>query len=89
LNSREVDVRTKRSRNDPVIDLTARWWTTTQACFYLKIGRRLLYHEIANGRLRAAKLGSRGAIRTCREWCDDYVQAAAMPDLVTRRRGAA
>jgi excisionase family DNA binding protein len=57
----------------------------TELAAYLKRGRRFVLREIHRGRLRAARIGGRGEVLSCRAWADAYVeqQAAVVP---VRRR---
>ena len=58
------------------------WFRVNEAAAYARCGRKLLYREIAAGRLRAARIGGRREIRTRREWLDAWLEATA------RRPGA-
>lgn len=62
--------------------------TLAEAADYLKRGRRFLAREVHAGRLRAARIGGRGEILTCRAWCDQYVETMATPIAVATRRRA-
>jgi excisionase family DNA binding protein len=61
------------------------WWKTRQAALYAQCSAKLLYREIAAGRLRAARLGSRRDLRFSKEWLDDWLTASATPIEIGRR----
>jgi excisionase family DNA binding protein len=66
------------------------WLTVAEAATVMKVGRKLIYREVAAGRLRAAHIGGRRDIRIARTWVDDYLRACAEPveiKLVAGRRG--
>jgi excisionase family DNA binding protein len=54
---------------------TTPWLRIGEAAEYARCGRKLLYREVAAGRLRAARVGGRREIRTRREWLDEWLQA--------------
>ena len=55
------------------------WLTARQAAKRLQSGVKLVYHEVASGRLRAAKIGGKRAIRIKAEWVDAYREGMAAP----------
>jgi excisionase family DNA binding protein len=69
------------------------WFRIGEAAEYAKCGRKLLYREVAAGRLRAARVGGRREIRTRREWLDEWLQSTVggasqvVVPFVTRKRG--
>jgi excisionase family DNA binding protein len=56
------------------------WLRIGEAAQYARCGRKLLYREVAAGRLRAARVGGRREIRTRREWLDEWLQATVGGD---------
>jgi excisionase family DNA binding protein len=61
------------------------WLTVKEACAVAKVGVKLLYREVAAGRLRAARIGSRRDIRIHRDWIDSWLEASAKPVEIRRR----
>jgi hypothetical protein len=43
----------------------------------VRCGKKLIYREIAAGRLRAARVGGRRDLRLLAEWCDEWLISAA------------
>jgi excisionase family DNA binding protein len=72
---------------------TTPWLRVGEAAEYARCGRKLLYREVAAGRLRAARVGGRREIRTRCEWLDEWLQATvsdaaqAVVPFVPRGRG--
>jgi excisionase family DNA binding protein len=62
------------------------WMTATEAAEYLHRGRRFVLNEIHAGRLRAAIIGGRREVLTCRDWCDAWVSERAQPMPLLPRR---
>jgi hypothetical protein len=64
------------------------WWTRKEAAAYLRKGARYILTEMNQGRLRAARVGTRRVALTRKEWCDDWViaQADARPFLRSVKR---
>src|SRR5947207_537398 len=59
-----------------VADLASPWMTIDEGTTYVcgrngHCGKKLLYHEIRAGRLRAARIGGRRDYRLRREWLDE------------------
>ncbi len=67
-------------------DRPSPWLTAKEAAQRLRIHRETLYHEVAAGRLRAARIGGRRNLRFLPEWCDAYLEASSMPVEVTPRK---
>jgi excisionase family DNA binding protein len=65
------------------------WLTVLEVAGVMKCGKRLVYREIAAGRLRAAHIGGRRDIRVHRDWVDEYLRSCAEPVELQKRRGAA
>ena len=55
------------------------WLTIEEARRVAKCGAKLLYSEIAAGRLREARLGSRRAIRVHKDWISAWLENCAEP----------
>ena len=62
------------------------WLTAKQAAKRLQSGVKLVYHEVASGRLRAARIGGKRAIRIKAEWIDAYLEAMVQPVEITPLR---
>lgn len=60
------------------------WLTVTEAATIAKCGKKLIYREIAAGRLRAARIGGRRSLRIHRDWIDDFFIRSATPVVVNR-----
>lgn len=58
----------------PALPLTSSpWWTTRETASYLRKSPEFVMDEINAGRLRAARIGSRRTVLTCKDWCDAWV----------------
>ena len=69
-------------------DETSPWLNAKQAAAYVGRHKQFVLGEIRAGRLRAARIGGRGEILTCREWLDEWVRYRAKPvEFQLRRRG--
>jgi excisionase family DNA binding protein len=55
------------------------WLTVEQAAARAQISLRTVYYEVNAGRLRAARVGGRRAIRIKPEWIDEYMERCATP----------
>lgn len=53
------------------------WLNVREAMAYAKVGRKLLYHEIAAGRLKASPVGGRREYRLRPEWIDQWLESTA------------
>lgn len=62
------------------------WLTIPEARTIARCGAKLLYAEIAAGRLRAARIGGKRAIRVHIDWLNDWLVAASTPVPVLVRR---
>ncbi len=58
------------------------WLTVKEAAARARMGTHLLYREIRNGRLKAARIGGRGQCRLLAEWVDAWLVASSEPELV-------
>jgi len=56
------------------------WWTVKEAASYVSCkSPRPLYRAVAEGQLRAARIGHRRNIRFKMEWLDEWMEASARP----------
>lgn len=60
------------------------WLTVAEVAAVARCGARLVYREITAGRLRAARVGGRKALRIRRDWVDAWLEACATPIEVGR-----
>lgn len=51
--------------------------TVAQAAEYVGVSDKTVYRAIEDGRLKAAALGRRGALRIRPEWIDEWIEANA------------
>lgn len=63
------------------------WRTVPQAAKAAQCGPKMIYDEVRKGRLRAARIGGRRDLRIHQRWIDEWLEAAATPVEVPRRRG--
>ena len=54
------------------------WLTVREAAARARCGIKTLYREVAAGRLRAARVGGRRALRFRAAWIDTWIEAAAV-----------
>lgn len=62
----------------------AAWLTVKGACERAHVGTKLIYREVAAGRLKAARVGGRRDLRFRPEWIDQWLDATATPVEVQR-----
>jgi excisionase family DNA binding protein len=53
--------------------------TVDQAAERLQTSAKTIYRAVASGRLRAARIGGRRALRFLPQWVDDYALATSEP----------
>ena len=53
------------------------WLTVEQAAARAQVGKRLIYREVAAGRLRAAKIGGRRELRFRESFVDEWLDKSA------------
>jgi hypothetical protein len=53
------------------------WWPATTAALYLSCGAKFIYAQCQAGRLRHFKLGGSRSLRTCKAWCDAFLERDA------------
>ena len=61
------------------------WRTVEQAGKSAQCGAKTIYKEIKAGRLRAARLGGRRAIRIHQDWIDEWLTSLELPAGSLRR----
>jgi excisionase family DNA binding protein len=57
--------------------LPTAWITVREGALLARVGARLIYREIAAGRLRASRIGGRRELRTKPEWIDQWLERSA------------
>jgi excisionase family DNA binding protein len=66
------------------------WLTVEQASAYVQCGPKLLYREVRQGRLRAARVGGRRQLRFLTAWLDQWLEDQATPvETLPKRWGRA
>ena len=60
------------------------WLTVGEAAARLKISKKTIYKEVRAGRMRAAKIGGRRALRFLESWVDEFAVATSTPVEVGR-----
>ena len=55
------------------------WLTADEAAQRARTGVKTIYSEVAAGRLRAARVGGRRALRLRPEWVDAWLDLSATP----------
>lgn len=53
------------------------WLTVDEAAARLRISRKTVYRAVSEGKLRAARVGGRRALRFLAEWVDAFAIATA------------
>jgi excisionase family DNA binding protein len=53
------------------------WLTVEEAAHRLRVSRKTIYRAVAEGKLRAARIGGKRALRFLPEWVDAYAVATA------------
>lgn len=59
--------------------MTTQWLTVTQAAARLQVSTKVIYRAAASGKLRAARIGGRRALRFLPEWVDGFAIASSEP----------
>lgn len=59
-----------------------------EAGAYARQSGRALRKKVAEGKLRAARIGGRGELLTTRAWLDEMIEADSLPVVVAARRRA-
>ena len=54
------------------------WLTVHEAAIRARCGDKLIYREVAAGRLRGVKVGGRRSLRFRAEWIDAWLEAGAV-----------
>jgi excisionase family DNA binding protein len=60
-------------------DITTPWRTVREIAARWRCGEKLVYREIAAGRLRAARIGGRRDYRILDEWADEALIRMSTP----------
>ena len=68
--------------------MTAVWLTVHEAAARLQVSTKTIYREVRAGRLRAARIGGRRALRFLAEWIDDYAISTTTVEDVRPEGGA-
>jgi excisionase family DNA binding protein len=58
-------------------EVASPWLTITDACKYARIGRKVLYRAIEDGRCRAAHVDGRRKLLLKAEWIDSWLESTA------------
>jgi len=58
-------------------DATTPWLTPVEAAARAKCSRKLIYHAVKSGKLKAARLGIRNDIRIREDWLDAWMTSTA------------
>jgi excisionase family DNA binding protein len=58
------------------------WLTVDGAAARLHVSKKTIYRAVAEGKLRAARIGGKRALRFLAEWVDAYAIAAATVECV-------
>jgi excisionase family DNA binding protein len=53
------------------------WLSTKEAAQYAKCSSKVLYHAVATGKLRAARVNDRKDLRHRRDWLNSWLEASA------------
>jgi excisionase family DNA binding protein len=61
------------------------WLTVKEAAARVKVSDKLIYHAIKQGRLRAARLGTRKDIRILSTWLDAWAMAESTPTVINEQ----
>jgi excisionase family DNA binding protein len=69
----------EKSPSTGVIPCPSPWLTVGEAAERARVGVKLIYREVAAGRLRAARVGGRRDLRLRPEWIDAWLDATAIP----------
>ena len=64
------------------------WLTVREAAARLRISTKTIYREVRAGRLRAARIGGRRALRFLAEWVDNYAISTTSVEGVQATRKA-
>lgn len=62
--------------------MSTEWLDVKEAARHAKCGKRLIYHEVQRGRLRAARIGGRRELRFLSTWIDAWLLATSTPAIV-------
>jgi excisionase family DNA binding protein len=62
------------------------WLNIDEACAYARVGRKILYRAIAEGRCRAAHVDGRRKLVIHRDWISAWLDAAAPAIVELPRR---
>ena len=65
------------------------WLTVREAAARARCSVKILYRAVSSGRLRAARLGGRGALRFRAAWIDSWIESCAPQEISTTGRSSA
>jgi excisionase family DNA binding protein len=68
--------------------ISSPWLTVAESASYARCGVKLIYREIAAGRLRAARVGGRRDLRLLATWIDEWLTTSSMPVVIQIDRRA-
>lgn len=68
-------------------DQTLVWLTVREAAARARCGVKTVYREVVAGRLRAARVGGRRALRFRPEWIDLWIEVSALGGQLLERQG--
>lgn len=55
------------------------WLTVREGAGRARVGVKVIYREVAAGRLRAARIGGRRDLRILADWIDQWLMAQSTP----------
>lgn len=74
-------IRKRRHAAKPLAT-NSKWLTVQQAAGHAQVAPKMIYREVAAGRLKAARVGGRRSLRFLVEWINEWLEASATPVMV-------